>query len=176
MTTTFSARVRPIGDRLIIQLPDTASAELPSRGQVAAEVTLNGHAYSTVIEPDGRKGHWLALDDLRASPGVHAGEDVDVEVSPTKAWPEPDLPEDFAAALGAATDVHEVWADIPPMARWEWVRWVNATASQQTRSRRVEVSVDKLRSGHRRPCCFDLASCTDPELSRSGKLISPDPV
>ena len=57
------------------------------------------------------------------------------------------------------------------MARWEWVRWVGATKNPQTRERRVEVSIDKLRNGKRRPCCFDLSSCTDPELSKSGKLI-----
>jgi hypothetical protein len=56
------------------------------------------------------------------------------------------------------------------MARWEWVRWIGATRSEDTRARRVEVSIDKLRTGSRRPCCFDLASCTDPELARSGKL------
>ncbi|WP_262426564.1 hypothetical protein [Brachybacterium sp. Z12] len=43
-----------------------------------------------------------------------------------------------------------------------------------TRARRVEVSIDKLRGGKRRPCCFDLSSCTDPELARSGKLMAPD--
>ena len=37
-------------------------------------------------------------------------------------------------------------------------------------ARRVEVSIDKLRGGKRRPCCFDLSSCTDPELARSGRL------
>ena len=34
--------------------------------------------------------------------------------------------------------------------------------------------IDKLRGGKRRPCCFDLSSCTDPELARSGKLIAPE--
>ena len=56
------------------------------------------------------------------------------------------------------------------MARWEWVRWINATRNLATRERRVEVAVSKLRSGKRRPCCFDLASCTDPELSKNGML------
>ena len=56
------------------------------------------------------------------------------------------------------------------MARWEWVRWVGATRNPDTRARRVEVSIDKLRGGKRRPCCFDLSSCTDPELARSGRL------
>src|SRR5437667_128826 len=29
----------------------------------------------------------------------------------------------------------------------------------------------KMQSGKRRPCCFNLAACTDPNLSRNGRLI-----
>jgi uncharacterized protein YdeI (YjbR/CyaY-like superfamily) len=85
-------------------------------------------------------------------------------------WPEPTVPEDLQEALDAAPDLDELWASITPMARWEWVRWVQATANPATRARRVEVAISKMRSGKRRPCCFDLSSCTDPNLSRSGKL------
>lgn len=86
-------------------------------------------------------------------------------------WPEPEVPDDLAAALSEAPErIREVWDDITPMARWEWVRWVGATRSTQTRRRRVEVSISKIDGGKRRPCCFDLSSCTDPELARSGKL------
>ena len=56
------------------------------------------------------------------------------------------------------------------MARWEWVRWINSTRVVKTRERRIEVGLSKLEDGKRRPCCFDLSSCTDPELSKSGKL------
>ncbi|MCA9582754.1 MAG: YdeI/OmpD-associated family protein, partial [Myxococcales bacterium] len=71
---------------------------------------------------------------------------------------------------GAPQKVRDLWKTITPMARWEWVRWVNATKNPNTRARRVEVSISKLGQGKRRPCCFNLASCTDPELSKGGKL------
>jgi hypothetical protein len=57
------------------------------------------------------------------------------------------------------------------MARWEWVRWVNATQNPATRKGRVEASISKMKSGKRRPCCFNLAACTDPHLSKNGRLI-----
>jgi hypothetical protein len=59
------------------------------------------------------------------------------------------------------------------MARWEWVRWVNATKNPDTRSRRVDVSISKMKSGKRRPCCFNLSACTDPDLSKNGRLLEP---
>lgn len=172
MTITFEAQVKQLGDRLLVTLPQEASAALPSRGQVAVEAELNGHAFSTVLEPDGSKGHWIDLDEelLEALP-LQEGDAVSGELTPTKEWPEPEVPADLGAALADAPDIAGTWEDITPMARWEWVRWVQATRSPGTRERRVEVSVSKLRDGKRRPCCFDLASCTDPELSRSGKLV-----
>jgi hypothetical protein len=84
-------------------------------------------------------------------------------------WPEPGRPEDFQAALDDAADISELRESITLMARWEWVRWINAAKNLQIRERRVEVGISKLRSG-RRQCCFDLAACTDPDLSKNGML------
>ncbi len=166
-----TATVRAIDERLLVPLPEDASAALPSRGQVAAEAVVNGHEFLTVLEPDGRKGHWIRVDEaLRTELGLEEGAEVEFTLTPATTWPEPQIPQDLGIALEQADDLDPTWASITPMARWEWVRWIGATRNPDTRARRVEVSIDKLRSGKRRPCCFDLASCTDPELARSGKL------
>jgi hypothetical protein len=168
----FEAEARKTGRWTIVRLPDDASAELPSRGQIAVTGVMNGHAFQTVLEPDGRRGHWLKVDTkLQRAAALNEGETVALEVEPTKDWPEPDIPGDFQAALNDAPDISELWTDITPMARWEWVRWINATKNPETRKRRVEVGISKLRSGKRRPCCFDLAACTDPDLAKNGKLV-----
>ena len=102
------------------------------------------------------------------------GDSAAVEIEPRKEWPEPKVPKDLSAALAAAPpEIRDLWEEITPMARWEWVRWVNATANPDTRSRRVEVTISKMESGKRRPCCFNLSSCTDPSVSKSGKLMEP---
>jgi hypothetical protein len=169
----FNAILRDAGERLFIRLPTPASQKLPSRGQIAADGTINGHAFETVLEPDGEFGHWVNVDArLAKAARLRLGESVAVEVTPTKEWPEPEVPFDLQKALSASPlSVRDLWKVITPMARWEWVRWVNETKNPATRKRRVEVSISKLSRGSRRPCCFNLAACTDPELSRSGKLI-----
>lgn len=170
----FTATARTVGSATIVQLPDDASAALPSRGQVAVQGALDGHAFAAVLEPDGRRGHWLKLDpSLQRAAGVADGETVELELAPTKEWPEPAVPPDFQAALADAPDLDGLWREITPMARWEWVRWINATKNPDTRRRRVEVGISKLRSGKRRPCCFDLSACTDPDLAKNGKLVEP---
>lgn len=168
----FEAQLRKVDRWTIISLPDDASAKLPSRGQVAVVGVINRQAFQTVLEPDGRRGHWLKVGKkLRQTLEVSEGDSVTVEVAPTKDWPEPDVPTDFRIALTHAPDVSEVWNGVTPMARWEWVRWINATKNPETRKRRVEVGISKLQSGKRRPCCFDLSACTDPDLGKNGRLI-----
>ena len=171
----FEATLYTIDGATIARLPDKASKQLPSRGQVAVQATVNGHAFQTVVEPDGEFGHWMRIDaKQQRAAAIRAGDTAAVELVPLNDWPEPKVPQDLRTALATAPDnIQELWKDITPMARWEWVRWVNATQNPGTRQRRVEVSISKMQSGKRRPCCFNLAACTDPDLSKNGKLINP---
>lgn len=171
----FKGRLSAISTSTILRLPEGASKRLPSRGQVAVEGTIDGRRFATVVEPDGQKGHWIRVDrSMQRTAGIKAGDTASVAIVASKDWPEPDVPRDLQAALDAAPQkVKRSWQEITPMARWEWVRWVNATRVPATRDRRVAVTISKMNSGKRRPCCFDLSACTDPDLSKNGKLVPP---
>jgi hypothetical protein len=171
-TIRCEATLYTIDASTLLRLPMAASEKLPSRGQVAVEGTINGRAFQTVLEPDGARGHWMRVDaKLRRTLGISAGVTVSLELQPSHVWPEPIVPQDLTTALaGAPQKLRDLWNDITPMARWEWVRWVEATRNPVTRRRRVEVTISKLSSGRRRPCCFDLSACTDPDLSTNGRL------
>ena len=174
-TVRFEAPVSTIESEAVVILPKAQSARLPSRGQVAVTGTFNGVAFRTVLEPDGVAGHWMRIPEVlarEADMGSTATAKLEMVVAAD--WPEPVVPQDLASALTRApSTIRDLWADITPMARWEWVRWVNATSNPATRDRRVEVSISKMEAGKRRPCCFNLAACTDPDLSKGGKLRSP---
>jgi hypothetical protein len=171
----FDATLATIAKSTVLRLPQKASGKLPSRGQVAVKGTINGHGFKAVLEPDGNFGHWMRIDGkLQRATALGAGDTATLELEALKEWPEPNVPQDLETALTAAPQkIQALWKGITPMARWEWVRWVNATPNPDTRERRVEVSISKMKSGKRRPCCFNLASCTDPNLSKSGRLIEP---
>jgi hypothetical protein len=170
-TIRFDAAPYTIDKSTVLRLPQKASVKLPSRGQVAVQGTINGHQFQTVLEPDGNFGHWMRIDRKLQERVLSAGDGATVELEPVKDWPEPSVPRDLGTALAAAPrKIQDLWKEITPMARWEWVRWVNATPNPDTRKRRVEVSISKMKSGKRRPCCFNLAACTDPDLSKNGRL------
>lgn len=171
----FTTALHIIREWMVARLPPAASKQLSTRGQVAVHGTINGHSFQTVVEPDGSRGHWIKIDHhLAETAGLQPGGTATIEIQPLADWPEPALPSDFEAALRAAPqDVQDLWSEITPMARWEWVRWVNATNNPATRGRRVEASISKMAAGKRRPCCFNLSACTDPALSRNGQLLDP---
>jgi len=174
-TIRFVGTLQAIDKSTVLRLPEKASGKLPSRGQVAVKGTINGHGFQTVLEPDGNSGHWMRIDrKLREITALRAGDTATLEIEPLKEWPEPTMPQDLETALASAPQkIQDLWKDVTPMARWEWVRWVNSTQNPDTRKRRVEVSISKMKSGKRRPCCFNLASCTAPDVSKNGRLIEP---
>jgi Domain of unknown function (DUF1905)/Bacteriocin-protection, YdeI or OmpD-Associated len=149
----FDVTLSTIGASTVVRLPETASKDLPSRGQVAVHGTINGAGFQTVLEPDGNSGHWMRVDDtLQHAAGIGAGDTAALGIEVTRDWPEPSMPGDLAAALAAAPqEIQSLWNQITPMARWEWVRWVNATKNPDTRGRRVEVSISKMNSGKSGP-------------------------
>jgi uncharacterized protein YdeI (YjbR/CyaY-like superfamily) len=65
-----------------------------------------------------------------------------------------ELPADFRKAIAADAIATSVWVDITPLARNEWICWVTSPKKAETRQKRIEVGIDKMRSGMRRPCCW----------------------
>src|ERR1700730_11400194 len=93
-TILFDAPLYTIDRRTILRLPENASGKLPSRGQVAVQGTINGHAFQTVLEPDGYFGHWMGIDGkLQRAAALVAGESAAVEIQPHKDRTERTLPQ-----------------------------------------------------------------------------------
>jgi hypothetical protein len=167
----FESKPRNINGWTVLALPQDASAQLPSRGQVMVKGTVNDIPIYTALEPDGNGSHWLNIDKELQAAGIKAGDTVTAAIESTKVWPEPDVPADWQAALDKDPEVKALWLDVTPMARWEWIRWINSSPVPETRTRHIEVSCSKLLNGLRRPCCFNRNMCCVPQVSRSGVLI-----
>jgi uncharacterized protein YdeI (YjbR/CyaY-like superfamily) len=65
-----------------------------------------------------------------------------------------DLPADLREALKADATALAAWEDITPLARNEFICWVEDAKQAVTRERRIRIALDKLDSGQRRPCCW----------------------
>ena len=137
-------------------LPKDASAKLPTRAMASVEGTINDHPFRATLEPDGQKSHWLKVNKkLREAAGAEVGELVTLEIAPSGKEPEPKVPADLKKALAATPEARALWSDITPIARRDWIQWIESAKRTETRARRIANACDMLASGKRRVCCFD---------------------
>jgi uncharacterized protein YdeI (YjbR/CyaY-like superfamily) len=64
------------------------------------------------------------------------------------------VPQDLRAILVADHVVLELWEGITPLARNEWICWVEDAKKLETRRKRLERVGADLQNGKRRPCCW----------------------
>ena len=65
-----------------------------------------------------------------------------------------ELPGDLEDALKSDPEALATWEDITPLARNEWICWVESAKKLETRHKRIAWSCESLRDGKRRPCCW----------------------
>lgn len=179
-TIRFETKLFRIKDWTILHLPPGESAKLPSRGMIMVKGTINNIPFKTLLEPDGMYGagkkpsHWFAPDKkLLHEAQAAAGDIVKVSLEPSKEWVEPEIPEDMLKTLKSSPKAETIWNDTTPLAHWDWVRWVRAVKTAETRQKHLKVMLDKLNKGMRRPCCFNRNMCSEPYVSHNWALLSP---
>ena len=82
------------------------------------------------------------------------------------------LPDDLASAMTRNDGVGALWEAITPIARNEFICWVEDAKHEKTRERRITRTVEELLEGQKRPCCW--AGCihrTDKKPSPSQRFV-----
>lgn len=77
------------------------------------------------------------------------------------------MPDDLRKSLASDPKVLALWEDITPLARNEFICWVENAKQFETRNRRIKRTSEELLEGKRRPCCW--IGC----IHRPDKEISP---
>ena len=65
-----------------------------------------------------------------------------------------DAPADLADALATDPQALATWTDITPLARNEWICWIESAKKAETRRKRIDWGRENLHEGKRRPCCW----------------------
>jgi hypothetical protein len=142
-TTILSAGKTAAG----IQVPTDVLDALGTSRKPAVKVTINGFTYrSTVATVDGRFMVGVS-NDVRKAAGVVAGETVDVELELDTEPREVVVPADFAAALDAEPAARSFFDGLSYSNKRRFVLPIDDAKTAETRQRRIESSVVKLRDG-----------------------------
>lgn len=67
-------------------------------------------------------------------------------------------PTDLRKALAADPVAKAKWSDLTPIARRDFVSWIDSAKQPETRRRRIERAGSMLAAGKRRPCCYSIVS------------------
>jgi hypothetical protein len=65
-----------------------------------------------------------------------------------------ELPADLVKALTETKEITGLWEKITPIARNEFICWVDDAKQDKTRARRIRRTVEELLEGKKRPCCW----------------------
>jgi uncharacterized protein YdeI (YjbR/CyaY-like superfamily) len=71
---------------------------------------------------------------------------------------EPRVPTDFRKALAADPKAKAKWNNLTPIARRDFISWIDSAKQLETRRRRIERACSMLMAGKRRPCCYSIVS------------------
>ena len=80
------------------------------------------------------------------------------KTNPKPAGEELRLPTDLRKALAAAPMAKAQWSGLTPIARRDFISWIDSAKQLETRKRRIEKACSMLAAGKRRPCCYSIVS------------------
>ena len=128
-----------------MQVPDDVVEALGAGKRPPVVVTVGGYSYRTTVAPMGGD-FWIPLAaEHREAAGVRADEEVDVRIELDTEPREVAVPDDLAAAFDEP--IRAVFDALAYSHRKEWVRWVEEAKKPETRSARIEKTVESLRAG-----------------------------
>jgi hypothetical protein len=130
-----------------IQVPTEVVDALGTSRKPAVSVTINGYTYRSTIATMGGVFMVGVSNDVRAAAGVAAGDEVDVDIELDTAPREISVPSDLAFALDADPLAKRFFEGLSYSNKRRVVEPIGDAKTPETRQRRIEKSVDKLREG-----------------------------
>lgn len=104
-----------------------------------------------------------------------------INPKPAASASETEVPADLRKALSASATMKNQWGDLTPIARQDFISWIESAKQSETRKRRVESIGSRLASGKRRICCYAVvpmglykALGTNPKAKVVWSRLTPD--
>jgi len=83
-----------------------------------------------------------------------------------------EVPDDLRKTLVSNPDVLELWNNLTPLARNEWICWVTIVKKAETRKEHIKRLCEELIEGIRRPCCWPGCPHRRPSAKKWFKQLS----
>lgn len=110
-------------------------------------VTIGRHTYRSTVAAYGDEFFLPLSAKNRASVGVEAGDEVEVDLELDTQPRMIEVPPDLSAALDAAADARRHFDGLSYSHQRQYVTWISDAKRVETRERRIAKAVEMLREG-----------------------------
>ena len=152
--TRFRAALKPTEQGAYVEVPADAVAVLGARGRTSVTGSIDGHPIVSQVMPytfegEGRKVVMAVTKAVRAAIGRTIGDEVEVELERDDRSRSADVavPSELADALAADDEAAAAFDRLAPSHRREHAQSVAEAKREETRRRRAEQTVTRLRDG-----------------------------
>lgn len=133
-----------------IEVPAEVVDALAAGKRPAVTVNIGKHTYRSTIAVMGGRYMLPVSAENREAAGIKAGDELEVEVELDTAPREVEVPADFAEALQAAPEAKTFFEGFSNSLKRYWVLNIEGAKTQETRQRRIDGAIAKLREGKSR--------------------------
>jgi hypothetical protein len=130
-----------------IEVPAKVVASLGPSKRPAVRVTINGYTYRSSVASMGGRFMLGISATVREAAGVAGGDKVNVDIELDTEPREVTVPPDFAAALGRHAGAKRFFDGLSYSNKKRLVLPIEEAKSSETRQRRIDAAVSKLREG-----------------------------
>ena len=148
MSVTYNTVAIPSGNHASIAIPDDVLAELGTNRRAPLRVTVNGHTYqSTATGVDGECRVVFPSADREAA-GVRGGDSITVTLELDSGHRAVEIHPELDGALVDA-GLREFFETLAYSHRKEFARAVVEAKADETRTRRIASTIEKVRERYR---------------------------
>ncbi len=140
----FETTLLQTGNTTGVEIPPEVIEALGGGRRPAVTLTVNGYSYRSTVGVMGGKSLVPFSSEHRAASGLKGGEAITVDVELDAAPREVVVPGDFANALEAA-GARAAFDKLAFSHRKEHVRAIEDAKTADTRGRRIEKAIEKLK-------------------------------
>jgi bifunctional DNA-binding transcriptional regulator/antitoxin component of YhaV-PrlF toxin-antitoxin module len=143
--TTYETVVIGEGNHASIEIPDKNLAEIGGNRRAPLKITINGYTYQSTATGVGGKCMVVFPTRDREASGAKAGDKVTVTLELDDGYRHVDVPAELDAAL-AANGLSDTFHDLNYSTRKEFARQVSEAKAEETRQRRIEKIITRLKA------------------------------
>lgn len=135
-----------------VEIPFDVQEVYGAKGQVKIKATIDGVEYRGSLAKMGHPCHILLIrKDIRAHIGKGPGDNVSIELEKDLEERVVELPAELEALFRKESELKDAYDQLSFTNRKEYANWIKDAKREDTKSKRLAQTADKLRRGMKNP-------------------------